>query len=139
MEHLKQEPLKGSAAPRSGLSRIHSRTNRQVREILQTIDESTIPLQELYNESHDLAGCKREDETTEEFEEVIFGCWNTSDFDKAKECLTQALEKISALEQRIIERIENGDGKLSDEDFKELKNRQAQQRKIQDSRKTVNM
>ena len=86
------------------LSRVHSRTNREVREILSIIGKSTEQLQSKYNESNDLAGCRRDDETDEELEDIIFHCWNKEDLEYTKQSLILALDKIDSLNARIEER-----------------------------------
>lgn len=133
---LTQPPLKGFEPRGGNLTRIHSRTNREVREILQLIQQGSGELQELYNESHSLAGCKRHDETAEEFEDLIFSCWDIDDLAKTKQLLQQALDKITALEERIIER---GDTKPVDKASEDLKRRLAQQESVSNDRNTINM
>ena len=136
MNHVRTEPLKGVASRDSGLSRIHSRTNREVREILDLIDESTDNLQEVYNESYDIAGCKRNDETTDEFEEIIFYCWDVEDIAKTKDCLVRALAKVQSLENRINERSDDYPINIALEDLNE---RLAQQKRASDQRKVIKM
>ena len=136
MDHIKQEPLKGFETRSSGLSRIHSRTNREVREILDLINESTDDLTELYNESYDLAGCKRNDETTDEFEDIIFHCWNVEDIAKTKDCLVRALAKVQSLENRINERSDDNPRIIESE---ELNERLVAQRREKDQRRVISM
>ena len=136
MDHIKQEPLKGFQTRSSGLSRVHSRTNREVREILDLINESTVDLQLVYEESHDLAGCKRDDETTEEFEDIIFHCWNVEDIANTKDCLVQALGKIQSLENRINER---SDEEPRDKESEEIQQRLTAQKRDKDQRRVITM
>ena len=136
MDHMKQEPLKGFQTRSSGLSRVHSRTNREVREILDLISESAVGLEDAYKESHDLAGCKRDNETTEEFEEVIFYCWNVEDIAKTKDCLVRALAKVQSLENRINERE---DKEPRDGESEELQERLTAQKRDKDQRRVITM
>ena len=118
------------------LSRIHSRTNREVREILDLIKQSTDELSNKYNESNDLAGCRRDDETDEEFEEVIFHCWGKDDLAHTKQNLILALDKINSLEERIDERP---DEKPRDKAIEELNKRIALRQKQQNRRHEILM
>lgn len=118
------------------LSRIHSRTVREVKEILDLIHKSTNGLKDRYDEANDLAGCRRDDETDEDFEDVIFHCWHKEDFQHTKQNLILALEKIEALENRIDERP---DEKPRDKAIEELNERIALRQKQQNRRHEILM